>query len=200
MLSDAKINTNYLTFIKYLEKYNCYSEQMIADIGEKIKLAPYSTQKDFGGAEPGGLIDVTLHVLCRIGAEINNNAFGTNGKDTLAHPYLSVNQNMLMRVLLLLNISKADTFIENTSEWHRKNLGKLYEYNNHATKMKLGQRSLYLCQKYGIQLEEEEFEAFSAIDIDEDSGERFQTPLYTLVKAAKMFTLVELRQKAMASK
>lgn len=196
-MTEEKINANYLKFVKYLEKYNCYSEQMMNEIGEKIKVAPYSMQLDYGGAEPGALVDVTLNVLCKIGAEINNNALGSNGGDKIAHPTLAVNQNMLMRVLLLLNIAKAEMFVENPSEWHRRNLGKMYEFADTKTKLKLGQRSLFLCQKYGIQLEEEEFEAFLTIDQADDTGERFQSPLYTVVKAAKMFTLVELRQKSL---
>lgn len=198
-MTEEKINANYLKFVKYLEKYNCYSEQMMNEIGDKIKVAPYSMQLDYGGAEPGALIDVTLNVLCKIGAEINNNALGSNGGDKIAHPTIAVNQNMLMRVLLLLNIAKAEMFVENPSEWHRRNLGKMYEFANNKTKLKLGQRSLFLCQKYGIQLEEEEFEAFLTIDQADDTGERFQSPLYTVVKAAKMFTLVELRQKYLAN-
>ena len=74
----------------------------------------------------------------------------------------------------------------------------MYEFAENKTKLKLGARSLYLCQKYGIQLEEEEFEAFLSIDTADDTGERFQSPLYSVVKAAMMFTLVELRQQQLA--
>ncbi len=198
MLTEEKLNANYLKFINYLQKYNCYSEEMMKEIGEKIKLAPYSMERDMGGAYDGAMIDVTLNILCKIGAQINNNAMGANGGEKIAHPLLAVNNNMLMRVLLLLNIAKAEMFVPNKNEWHRKNLGKLYEFADFKTKMKLGARSLYLCQKYGIQLEEEEYESFLTIDNADDSGERFQSPLYTMVKAAKMFTLVELRQKQLS--
>ena len=199
MLTEEKLNANYLKFINYLQKYECYSEDMMKEIGEKIKLAPYSMERDMGGAYDGGMIDVTLNILCKIGAQINNNAMGTNGGEKTAHPLLAVNNSMLMRVLLLINIAKAEMFIPNKSEWHRKNLGKMYELAECKTKPKLGARSLYLCQKYGIHLEEEEFEAFLTIDNPDDNGERFQSPLYTMVKATKMFTLVELRQKQLAS-
>ena len=195
MLTEEKINANFLTFQKYLQKYDCYSEQMMTEMGERIKRAPYSMQLDYGGAYDGGMIDITLNVLCKYGAHINNNSLGANGGDKMLHPLMCVNTNMLMRVLLLLNIAKADMFEPNKSEWHKKTLGKMYDWVDNKTKLKLGERSVFLCQKYGIQLEEEEFEAFLTIDKDDDSGERFQTPLYTVVKAAKMFTLVELRQK-----
>lgn len=199
MLTEEKLNANYLKFINYLQKYNCYSEDMMKELGEKIKLAPYSMERDMGGAYDGAMIDVTLNTLCKIGAQINNNAMGANGGDKIAHPLLAVNNNMLMRVLLLINIAKAEMFTPNKSEWHKKNLGRMYEFVENKTKLKLGARSLYLCQKYGIQLEEEEFEAFLTIDNPDDTGERFQSPLYTMVKATKMFTLVELRQKQLAS-
>ena len=193
MLTEEKINANFLSYIKYLEKYKCYSEDMIKELGDKIKYAPYSKNTEFGGAEPGGLVDVTLNVLCRIGAEINSNTLGRNGGENIRHPFLCVNQEMLMRVLLLMNVAKCEMFGE-ADTWH-KNKGMPYEFIDNETKLKIGERSLYICQKYGIRLSEEEFEAFLAIDQDELKGERFQTPLYTVVSAARMFTLVELRQR-----
>ena len=195
-LSPEKININYLKFIEYLQKYNCYSEQMMNDLGEKIKMAPFSMSLEYGSAEPGGLIDVTLNVVCKIGAQINNNVMGRNGQDKIQHPLLYVNPNMLMKVLLLLNIAKADMFKENKNTWQKEKMGKMYDFVDHKTKMKLGQRSIYLCQKYGIKLEEEEFEAFFAIDSNVDeTGACYQSPLYTMVKITKMLTEVELRQK-----
>ncbi len=194
MLTEEQINANYLKFINYLEKYNCFSEEMIKELGERIKYAPYTMETEYGGAEVGDLINVTLTKLCRIGAEINNNTLGTNGKDRIAHPHLCVNQQMLMRVLLLCNIGKAEMFTRTKEEWKIRR-GINYEFVENKTHMRLGQRSLYLCQKYGIRLEEEEFEAFYSMDKTEEGNEGFNTPLYTLVKAAKNFTMVELRQE-----
>lgn len=194
MPTPEKINANYLLFIKYLEKYECYSEEMIKEIGDKIKMAPYSREVEFGGAEPGSLIDVTLNKLCKIGAQINTNALGKNGGDKIGHPNLCVNQHMLMRVLLLMNLAKAEMFVPVTDDWKARR-GINYDFVEMKTKMKLGQRSLYLCQKYGIKLSEEEFDAFSTIDISDETGERFLSPLYAVVKTAKMLTLIELRQE-----
>ena len=193
MLTEEKINTNFLKFKKYLEKYNCYSESMFNELGEKIKIAPYSSSSRYGGAEPGSLIDITLNKLCKIGAQINN-MFGKNDKNVITHPMLYVNNNMLMKVLLLCNISKAEMFVKTEEKW-KINKGENYEFANNKTAMKMGQRSLYLCQKYGITLEEEEFEAFLAMDKTEETNESCNTPLYTIVKIAKMLTSVELKQE-----
>ena len=154
MPTPEKINANYLLFVKYLEKYDCYSEDMMKEIGEKI--------------------------------------------NTVSHPNLCVNQYMLMRVLLLMNIAKAEIFEPTTEDWKVRR-GIMYEFVEMKTKMKLGQRSLYLCQKYGIKLSEEEFDAFSTIDISDETGERFLSPLYAVVKTAKMLTLIELRQEYLRS-
>ena len=80
-------------------------------------------------------------------------------------------------------------------DWHIKR-GMPYKFSDELkTKMKLGTRSLYLCNKYGIKLEEEEYEAFICNDNNDVNGVAFQTPLYTIVKAALDLTSVELRQK-----
>lgn len=194
MLTEEKINQNYLTFIKKLEAYNCYSEEMMNEIGDKVKYGAYSMQDEYGGCYAGSLVEVTLQTLCRIGYEINENAFGKNGKETFAHPCLAVNTNKLMRVLLLLNLAKAEMFIDETEQWKIKK-GIMYKFQDFETSLKLGARTLYLCQKYGIKLAEDEFEAILATDEADDNGARFRTSLYTMVKAVKLFTMVELRQK-----
>lgn len=183
-MTEEKCNANFVKFIESLEKYDCYSEDMINDIGEKIKKAPYTTSIEYGGAEEGSLVYVTLYSLCK-------NAFNINNSLT---PILQVNPQMLMRVLLLLNISKAEMFVM-ADDWHIKR-GMPYKFSDELkTKMKLGTRSLYLCNKYGIKLEEEEYEAFICNDNNDVNGVAFQTPLYTIVKAALDLTSVELRQK-----
>ncbi len=199
MLTEEKINQNYLTFLKKLETYGCYSEEMMNDIGDKVKYGAYSMTDEYGGCYAGSLVEVTLHTLCRIGFEINECAFGKNGKPDgkFSHPLLAVNTNKLMRVLLLLNLAKAEMFVDETEQWKIKK-GQMYRFNDFDTALKLGARTLYLCQKYGIVLEEDEYEAILSIDDAEDNGARFRTPLYTLVKATKLFTMVELRRKWMS--
>ena len=37
-LTEEKINKNYLLWIEQLKKYNCYSEELIEEYGDKIKI------------------------------------------------------------------------------------------------------------------------------------------------------------------
>lgn len=193
MLSQEKINANFVTYCKKLEKYGCYSEEMMKVIGDKIKNCPFGMNEDSGGAYQGGMIDVVLHSLCKLAHNINELGFG-NG-DNVNHPLLKVNSNMLFRVLLMQHIAKAEMFVPSSEQWKIKK-GMLYEFNNNLTStLKLGERSIYLCQKYGITLEEEEYEAMRIIDREECKYDFFASPLALLVKFVNVLTATELKIK-----
>lgn len=194
-LTEQKINSNFIMWCDFLEKYGCHSQELIDELGEKIKLASFSLTENTGGAYQGSLIDVVLYSLCSIANHINNEAFGMNEKGKMRHEELSVDKNSLMKVLLLQHIAKAEMFVSTTDNW-KINKGILYEFNDSlATTLKLGERSVYLCQKYGITLSEEEFDAMRIIDRDDDKNNSFVTPLAELVKIANQLTCIEIYRK-----
>jgi len=197
-LTEEHLNTNYLLFIQKLQKYNCYSDKLFEKYGEDIKYASFSTMEKFGGAYRGSLIDITLNVLCKIGYVMNEMVFGFDKNGRIKFPLMCVNSEKLMRVLLLMNIAKAEMFIPNPNDWRRNN-GTPYDFNQDlATNMKLGQRCVYLCNTYGISLTEDETEAIYMIDNENDEGIRFRSPLAAIAMAAQSLTLVELRQRYLA--
>lgn len=197
MLTTEKINLNYITFCNKLKKYNCYSEQMINEIGEQLKDCSFSMNDDSGSAYQGSMIDIVLNHLCSVAYNINEVVFGPTGKFNS----MRVNPDMLMRVLLLQHIAKAEMFVNTRDTWKVKK-GMLYEFNtNLKASLKLGERSLYLCQKYGIELAEEEYEAIRIIDKSEDDKIVFYiNPLCSIVKMANQFVAVEMRQKYINNK
>ena len=197
MLTPEKINLNYITFCNKLKKYNCYSEQMINEIGEQLKDCSFSMNDDSGSAYQSSMIDIVLNHLCSVAYNINEVVFGPTGKFNS----MRVNPDMLMRVLLLQHIAKAEMFVNTRDTWKVKK-GMLYEFNtNLKASLKLGERSLYLCQKYGIELAEEEYEAIRIIDKSEDDKIVFYiNPLCSIVKMANQFVAVEMRQKYINNK
>lgn len=197
MLTTEKINLNYITFCNKLKKYNCYSEQMISEIGELLKNCSFSMNDDSGSAYQGSMIDIVLNHLCSIAYNINEVIFGANGKFNS----MRVNPDMLMRVLLLQHIAKAEMFVNSRDTWKVKK-GMLYEFNQDLkASLKLGERSLYICQKYGITLAEEEYEAIRIIDkLDDDKLMFYISPLCSIVKMANQFVAVEMRQKYLNNK
>ena len=193
-MDEARLNANYLKYIQRLEKYNCYSQRMMDEIGEKIKRAPYALSDPMRGAYEGGMVDIVLNRLCRIAYDINEMALTGTDKDKPRHPRLAVNFSMLMRVLLLQHLAKAVMFIPSTDDWKIKK-GYIYDFNDNLPgSMKLGERSLYLCQNYGIVLAEEEFEAMTSIDRDMEENKLIMTStLCVLTKMVNTLTTIELK-------
>ena len=191
MLSEEKINVNYLQYISKLQHYNCYSEEMINDIGDRLKTAPYSKTTIDGGCYDGGLIDVTLFTLCRNGVILNNQF-----KEQTPHMY--VNNDMLVRTLLLLGISKSVMFEKETDAWKIRK-GELYRFSEDGKVfLTRGERSVFMCNKYGIHLEEDEFAAILISDSNDESLKRtYVSPLCAIVNATINLTRTSLRVDAM---
>lgn len=194
-LTEEKKNLNFSLWIQKLKDYGCYSETLVADMQEKLKNATFGSNLANGGCYDGSLIDVVLNNLCTIGIHINELAFGMNAKNKNNHQFLKVNKEMLMRVLLLQHIGKAEMFMPQANGWKKQN-GYLYEFNsNLAAQMKLGERSAFLCMKYGIKLSEEEFEAMTIIDKKEETFNSHRNPLAELVLIVNQLTQIELQRK-----
>ena len=195
MISQEKIDLNYIRWLDRLKKYNCYSEKLIVELGEKIKDASFSLQENSGSAYQGAMLDVVLNKLCTLAYHINDGAYGLNEKNKLKHPLLQVNIDMLMRVLLLQHIAKSEIFILQEQQWKAKN-GYLYDFNpNLSTVLKCGERSIYICMKYGIELTEEEYEAIRIIDKEDDKTNPYLTPLCQMVKMVNQLAAIESRQE-----
>lgn len=194
-LTEEKKNLNFVLWTKKLKDYGCYSDSLINELGEKIKNASYNINEANGGCYDGSLIEVILNNLCTLGFHINENGFGLNEKGKRKHPFLGVNNEMLMRVLLLQHIAKAEMFISQTEVW-KKNRGFLYDFNGGMeTQLKIGERSAYLCLKHGIQLSELEYEAMVSIDKDDKNFNSHMTPISLLVKTINQLVAVELQRK-----
>ena len=194
-LTEEKINKNYLLWIEQLKKYGCYSEKLIEEYGEKIKLASFAMNEVSGGAYQGSLLDIVLYELCVIANHINENAFGMNDKGRLKHEDIYVSKESMLKVLLLQHISKCELFVPTSEQW-KINKGMFYEFNPSLTaSLKMGERSLYICSKCGIQFTEEEWEAMKILDKEKDETFAFTTPLSQIVKTANQFTTITIFKK-----
>lgn len=191
-ITEEKKNLNFTMWIKKLKDYGCYSESMMTEMGEKIRNSTFNINEQNGACYDGALIDTVLFNLCTLAFHVNDLAFGG---EKAKHPFLNVNINMLMRVLLLQHIAKAEFFVPQTEPW-KKNKGYLYDFaNNMETQLKLGERSAFLCLKYGIHLSEAEYEAMTIIDKEDKTFNSHQNPLAVLVKMINQLVQVELQRK-----
>lgn len=185
MITNKEMESNFDKWIKRLQTYNCYSKELINTYGDLLKKASYGMSEDSGSAYDGSLLDIVLNKLCLYSFNINN---------TLSES-MKVNKESLLKVLLLQHISKCEMFVEQTVDWQRKR-GVLYEFNPEIKgQLKTGERSAYICMKYGINLTEEEYEAIRIIDKDnDDKSQYYASPLATIVKMTNLLVNADLRE------
>lgn len=156
-LEQSKIVSNTKKYFETATKLGFMNDELMAFLGEEFIKAPASSMADYHNAFEGGLIDHLLRVA-NYAVRINN-SLPENER---------VDQTSLLKVCFLHGIGKAKLYKPCTSEWHRKNQGKMYEFNNDLVSMRVSERSLYYALSHGIKFTEEEFSAVIFFDKTED--------------------------------
>lgn len=186
-LTENTINENYLAWIDKLKKYGCYSDSLIDNFGEKIRIASYSKSVSSGGGR-GTLLSVVLYKLCKYAYLYNESLKSSK--------LLYTAPDSLMKPLLLQHISKALMFIPETNSYQIKN-GNLFKWNDEYSSIrKTGDRSRRMLLESGIILSDEEEFALTIIDMegfDAKSKTRYFSPLWEIVLEANNMTNIELR-------
>jgi hypothetical protein len=140
---------------------------------------------DYHNAFEGGLIDHLLRVA-NYAIRINNSLPDDE----------KVDQNSLLKVCLLHGIGKAKLYTPCTSEWHRKNQGKMYEFTKDLVSMRVSERSLYYALSHGIQITEEEFSAIIFFDkIDDRMSDYHNSMLGELLKMGSILAIKHSQKK-----
>ena len=177
-----KINKNNQTFLEKNKLYQILNKELLEYLGEDLLTAPASTMKSLHNAFPGGLID---HIL-----KTTKYAIGIN---KLLPEDISVDANSIVKVCFLHQIGKTFLYKWCESEWHRNNQGKMYDFNEELTSMKIGERSAYYAMKYGISLTEEEYQAIINYDKSDDDKQSkwYGSTLSTILKQANELAIIE---------
>jgi hypothetical protein len=184
MISKEVIEKNKSKLIETSEKYGVLTPSLLEFLGEDLFTAPASTSLDMYGAYPGGLLE---HIFVASKYAVNVNGLLPKG---LQQPIPSI-----LKCTILSQIGKVFLFKPNESEWHRKNLGKMYEFNDQLVSMRVGERSAFYCSKFGVELTEEEYQTIVNSDKGDDDlqAKYHSTPLAQVVKQG--FELAIFEQK-----
>ena len=133
MIDAAQIEKNKKAYYASIKAYNvCHMDLVdkLADMG--LFESPASTMLSLHNAFPGGLVD---HLLRVAGYAVKlNDMLPTELKQT---------KESVIRVSLLHSIGKVGLYKSCKSEWHIKNQGKMYDFNEELTSMTIGERSVY---------------------------------------------------------
>ena len=178
-LEKEKIVANTKKYFDTATKLGFMNDEFMAFLGENFIKAPASTLESLHNSFEGGLVD---HLLRTASYAVKfNNALPDEEK---------VDQSSLLKVCLLHQIGKANLYTPCTSEWHRKNQGKMYEFNEDLTSMRVSDRSVYYALSHGVKFTEEEFQSIIMFDRSEDKmGEYHNSTLGDILKMANLFAI-----------
>lgn len=181
-----KILKNKEKFNKTNETYNILSENLLEFLGEDLYSAPASNMESMYNAFPGGLIDYILTVT----------KYGINLNDILPESQ-RVDKKSIMRVCFLHQLGKVKLYKFCESEWHRKNQGKMYDFNEDLVSMRVGERSAYYSLRYGVELSDEEYQSILNYDkTDDDKQSRwYGSTLSTILRLANELAIIECKKK-----
>jgi len=155
-------------------------------LGAEFIKAPASTRTDLNNAFEGGLVDHILRVM-KHAYTINNGMI-----DTLKVPMKS-----LIKVVYLHQIGKAKLYVPNPSKWHRDNLGKMYEFNEDITSMRVGERSALYALSSGITLTDDEYAGIVNHDkVDDLQSEWHNSTVGDILKCAIRLAIIEEKSLA----
>jgi hypothetical protein len=178
-LEKEKIIANTKKYFDTATKNGFMTDELMSFLGEDFIKAPATNTNSQYNAFEGGLIEHLLRVAFY--AVKFNNALPDNEK---------VDQNSLLKVCLLHQIGRARLFVPCESEWHRINMGKMYEYNSSLVSMRVSDRSIYYAMSHGVTFTEEEYVAINNYDKPEDKmAEFFNSTLGELLKMGNTFAI-----------
>jgi hypothetical protein len=165
-LSPEQMAENLAKFYSLIDKYISGSRkdkllEMYKDIEETLATSPASTKISHHNAFAGGYLDHVIRVTeAALVFEKVWDKFGQSKNYTTEElAFAALNHD-----LGKLGTNDEPVYIPNQSQWHRENQGLMFNYNPAITHMRIAERSLFVLQKYGIQVSENEFLAIRLHD------------------------------------
>lgn len=170
-LAEENIQANYDKVMEYLQADPRWEQlKPLYDVlQDELMIAPASGKVYFHNAFPGGYLDHILRVT-ETALKIAAMYKGMEGDVNFTK------QELIFAALhhdlgKLGNPEEGAYYVEQDSDWHRKR-GELYKQNDQIQYMKAPERGLFLLQKYGVQVTQNEWLAIKLSDGIYDEGNK----------------------------
>lgn len=160
--------------------------ELLNHIEERLVTCPSSEKNEYFNSFPGGLMDHALKIL------------DSSYKLVKAHDAKLPKESIILCSLFSL-IGKVgdenhDLYIPQDNDWRRNNLGENYKFNPELRHMRATHRSLYLLQKFGVDLTQEEWLAILLAD-----GLTDDTRLYSMREPTLALVISSANKLVMAA-
>jgi hypothetical protein len=180
MLTEQEIKLESEKYFKNGIKYGALTEDLINDFGIKLMKSPLFSTADQPCSYEGGLIlflNKTAEYSYRCGKMLDI------GDDNL---------NSLAKVSLLHYIGRCFFFKKVNNEW-KLNKGILYEYNDNLMALTTINYTINLCLKYGIKLNDYEYEAIVNVDKESYQDKFYGGIISRLLKIGREMAITKLK-------
>ena len=154
-----ELQENYKTFLMYIDDYITGDrkeklKQLYLDHEERIMMMPASGTAHYHNCFIGGYVDHVIRVMqCALDVdELWSKHNATRDYTTEELVFAAMNHD-----LGKIGSEKAEQYIHNPSDWHRKNQGKLYTNNPANSFMTVPDRGLKLLYDRGIKITDNEW-------------------------------------------
>lgn len=174
-ISEEQINTEWVKFYGVFEKLGLTEFYNMDKLKNELTSSPCAINEEMGTAYKGALlvhINMTMALAQRTAKMIS----GT----------FQIDEDSLLKVCVLMHLSKRYLYIENDNEWEIKNRGLNFKFNKELEGcLKGGERSALEAMNNGIKFTPVEFEAMKALDDDDDvSRNPYKSIMTTVIRQA----------------
>jgi hypothetical protein len=185
MLTTQQLEANKQKFIDTNNKYEIFTPELLDFLGDGFYISPASPTLEMYGCFPGGLLNHLIKA-CKYAVQIND----------LLPETIKQNKESIIKCAFLSQIGKVFLFKPNPREWHRKNLGKMYEFTDDLVSLKTGERSVYYAINHGVKLKENEFQAIVNLDKDETDKQAkyYSEALTNIVKQGIELAIIDEKE------
>jgi hypothetical protein len=168
MLEAEKIKSNWERYRGLVNQFfptrKDALNRMYDDFEDRMALMPASSMEHFHNAFAGGYVDHVLRVMdCALTL---HNTWTVCGADMSGYT-----EEELLFAAMHHDLGKAgfpgegnEVYQVETSDWHRKNQGKLYKSNSNIPFTMVPDLSIWLLQEYGIKMSWNEYQAIKIHD------------------------------------
>lgn len=178
-ITKEEIVKNAKRFFEAANAGGFMNEELTSFLGEKFITAPASTMLSLHNAFEGGLIAHSL-LVAEYAVKFNKALPQDERMDI----------NSILKICFLHQIGKTFLYKPCESQWHREKQGKMYEFNEELTSMRVGERSINYITRFGIELTEDEYVAILNFDKTEDKmAEYHNSDLGDLLKIANIYAI-----------
>jgi len=194
--NEVELQSNYNKFIEALKK-SLSGERLekllqmysMDELGPNLMLSPASGNINYHNAYEGGYIDHVLNVA--------RNSLRMMKLYQEAGGVVDFTQEELLFSAFHHDLGKLGSkgklhYVENPSDWHVKNQGKIYISNPELTYFTHTDRTFFTLQEYGIQYSEKEYFGIKLTDglYDEDNEKYYKVfDTYKFLKSNIQFLL-----------